>query len=100
MDAIVAALFLSRDGPSDEPHLIAVGKQVVREAPGKVARLSLYGRVRKGAKVTADLKLDIHRDLYRSGIVVIDAQGCFAVRNGVYEQAFTAQWVNQNLPFG
>ena len=100
VDEVVAALFLSRGGPSDEPHLIAVGKQVVRESVGKVARLSLYGRIRKGAKVTADLKLDIHRDLFKSGIVVIDAQGHFAIRNGVYEQAFTALWVNQNLPFG
>ncbi len=100
VDEVVAALFLSRGGPSDEPHLIAVGKQVVRESAGKVARLSLYGRIRKGAKVTADLKLDIHRDLFQSGIVVIDAQGRFAIRNGVYEQAFTALWVNQNLPFG
>jgi WD40 repeat protein len=100
VDDVASALFLSRDGPSDEPHLMAVGKQVLRESPGRVARLSLYGRVRKGAKIAADLKLDIHRDLYQSGIVVIDANGRFAVRNGVYEQAFTAQWVNQNLPFG
>jgi hypothetical protein len=100
VDEVVAMLFLSREGPRDEPHLVAVGKQVVREGPGKVARLTLYGRVRKGAKVSANLKLDIHRDLYQSGIVVIDRDGHFALRNEIYGRAFTAQWVNQNLPFG
>ena len=100
VDAIVSALFIRRDGPKDEPHLTAVAKQMLRESTVKVSRLSLYGRIRKGAKIAADLKLDVHRDLLQSGIVVIDDDGLFEIRNGVYRQAFTAQWVNQNLPFG
>ena len=100
VDEVVGLLFVSRDGPSEDPHLLGVGKQLLRESSGRVARLSLYGRVRKGVKVSADLKLDAHRDLYQSGIVTIHGDGRFTLRNGVYEAAFTAQWVNQNLPFG
>ena len=48
----------------------------------------------------ADQALDIHRDLLRSGLVMIGAAGKFYVRNRVYEQAFTAQWINHSLPFG
>ena len=100
VDEVVSALYLSGSAPGQEPHLAAVAKQLLRESPGKVARLSVYGRVRKGAKVVANLALDTHRDIYQSGIVIIDSAGCFKVRNAVYEQAFSAQWVNQNLPFG
>jgi len=100
VDKVTAALFVDRKGPRQESHLIAVSKRLLRESPGKISRLGLYGRIRKGRKVTADLVLDTHRDLFQSGIVTIDESGSFAIRNGVYEKAFTLQWVNRNRPFG
>jgi WD40 repeat protein len=100
VDKITLALFVDRGGPREEAHLMAVGKGLLRESPGKISRLALYGRIRKGRKVTADPVLDTHRDLLQSGIVIIDEAGNFALRNRVYEKAFTVHWANQNRPFG
>jgi len=100
VDKIVGSLFFTPNGPQDEPHLTSISKHLLRESPGRSARLSAYGRIRKGGKVVADQALDIHRDLLRSGLVMVDQAGRFGVRNRVYEQAFTAQWINHNLPFG
>jgi WD40 repeat protein len=100
VDEVVGSLFLSADGPRPDAHLNAIGKQLTQESPGRVARLNLYGRIRNGSRVKADLGLDLHRNFYRLGIVTIDEDGFFKIRNEIYEQAFTTQWVNKNLPFG
>ena len=101
LDKIVGGLFFTPDGsPQDEPHLTSISKHLLRESPSRSSRLSTYGRIRKGGKVIADQALDIHKELLRSGLVVTDQTGRFQVRNRVYEQAFTAQWISQNLSFG
>lgn len=100
VDDVVMQLFVGRNGPQDEPHLTAIGKQLLRESPGKNARLTVYRRVRKGRRVGVATGDDIHRDLVRSGIVFRDEDSRFAVRNRVYEDAFTPQWVSRNRSFG
>jgi len=100
VDKVISTLFFTPDGPQDEPHLTSISKQLLQESPGRTARLSAYGRIRKGGKVVADQAMDIHRDLLQSGIVSIVRAGRFRVRNRVYEHAFTAQWINHSLPFG
>lgn len=100
VDEAVGQLFVAPTGPRDEPHLSAIGKQLLRESAGKNARLNLYRRVRKGSRVTLEPGLDTHRSLIRSGILVSDNQGRLSVRNRIYADAFTAQWVSKNRPFG
>ncbi|MFQ5634381.1 MAG: AAA-like domain-containing protein [Gammaproteobacteria bacterium] len=100
VDEVVGQLFIARDGPRDEPHLTAIGKQLLRESPGKNARLTLYRRIRKGRRVALESREDVHRDLLRSGVVTADEDNRFTLRNRVYEYAFTPQWVSHNRPFG
>jgi len=100
VDDTVRRLFISRDGPQEDPHLTAISKQLLRESPGKAARLTLYRRIWRGRRVVTETGNDIHRDLLRCGIVQRDENRRFAVRNRIYEDAFTASWVSQNRPFG
>ncbi|MBT8442026.1 MAG: AAA-like domain-containing protein, partial [Gammaproteobacteria bacterium] len=100
VDDVVGQLFLSRDGPQEEPHLTAIGKQLLRESAGKNARLALYRKVRKGRGVSVLPGDDVHRDMLRSGVVVREDGNRFSLRNRVYEAAFTPQWVNHNRSFG
>ena len=67
VDDIVGKLFIASDGPREEPHLKTIAKQLLRESPGKNARLTLYRRIRKGRRVVAAPQDDVHRDLARSG---------------------------------
>ncbi|MDH3976969.1 MAG: AAA-like domain-containing protein, partial [Gammaproteobacteria bacterium] len=100
VDQVVEALFLGPASTREEPHLSAVAKDVLRETSGYSARLSLYRRIRRGRKVLADRAMDVHRDLLRSGIVSIDEDGQFCIRNRVYSAVFTNSWVRHNQPLG
>jgi WD40 repeat protein len=99
VDEAVVQLFLGRNATRDEPHLALIAAQLGQESPRRVARLSLYGRIRKGIQVVPDRTRREHRELLDSGLVV-DLDGRFAVRNRIYAEAFTTYWVNQNLRFG
>ncbi len=99
VDKAVARLFLGRNATREEPHLSIVTERIMERRPRRVARLSAYGRVRKGLAVSTDRNRREHRDLLDAGIVV-DADGRLAVRNRIYAEAFTAHWANRNLPFG
>lgn len=99
VDAVAAALFLPRNAVREEPHLSAVARQLQHENKTRVARLSVYGKVRKGGAVAADPMLRPHRELLRSGVVSVDPEGRFTPRNRIYAEVFTAHWVNQSLPF-
>ncbi len=100
VDEVVETLFLTPNGPRDEPHLSAVSREFLRSAGGRSARLNLCRRIYKGRHITADPGIDVHRDLLLTGLVVIDSDGFFAVRNRIYKTAFSQQWVGQNQPFG
>ncbi|MGI9329493.1 MAG: AAA-like domain-containing protein, partial [Gammaproteobacteria bacterium] len=98
VDAAAATLFLPRNSVREEPHLAMVAEQLLYDTKTQVARLNLYGKIRKGAKVTADPMLRPHRELLRSGVVSVDADGKLAPRNLIYARVFTPYWVNQSLP--
>lgn len=100
VDDVVATLFLTPRGPRDEPHLSAVARELLRESPGREDRLGIFRRICKGRRVVADPGLDVHRDLLLTGAVVIAPDGAFAMRNRIYAQAFTPQWISHNQPFG
>lgn len=99
VDETVAQLFFTRNAIREEPHLATMAERLRRPGPRRVARLTLYGRIRKGLRVVPDRNRPEHRELLDAGLVV-EADGRFALRNRIYAQAFTAYWVNQNLPFG
>ena len=60
--------------------------------------LNLFGRIRKGIEVAADLGSPVQRRLIAVGLLVIDYEGNLRVRNRLYESVFTARWANENLP--
>jgi len=99
VDQWVANLFLTRNATREEPHLSRLRSLLLRDSRDKVARLSLYGKVRKGATVASEHVLATHRDLLRVGLLLEDSDGNLALRNRVYAEVFTAHWVNRNLPF-
>lgn len=100
VDEVVATLFLTPGGPREEPHLSAVAHELLRDSTGRATRLGLYRRIRKGRRIKADPGIDVHRDLLLTGVVVIDADGMFELRNRIYAEAFTLQWVSHNNPVG
>ncbi len=99
VDQWVGNLFLTRNATREEPHLSNLRSLLLRDSRDKVARLSLYGKVRKGATVASEHAVTVHRDLLRAGLLVEDSDGNLATRNRVYAEVFTAHWVNRNLPF-
>ena len=100
VDEVVRTLFLTPNGPREEPHLSAIAKQLLRDSVGRNARLALYRRICKGRRITADPSLDVHRDLLLTGLVIIGSDGTFKIRNRIYTEAFTQQWISHNQPFG
>ncbi len=100
VDEVVASLFLIPGGPREEPHLSAVAQELLRDSLGRTARLRLYRRILKGRRIPADPGIDVHRDLLLTGLVVIGADGEFEMRNRLYAEAFTMQWISHNQPVG
>ena len=72
--------------------------RVVVEDTKREALLTLYGKVRKGIEVPADLASSLQRRLMSVGLVEIDHDGNLRVRNRLYAAVFTARWANENLP--
>ncbi len=99
VDEVVQRLFLAPNASREEPHLAFVRAQLLSDSGNRTARLSLYGRVRKGAEVSVNLAVPLHRELLCTGVVRVAPDGCFALRNRVYGEVFSALWVNRNLPF-
>ncbi len=100
VDEVVETLFLTPNGPREEPHLSAVAQELLRDSVGRNARLGLCRKICKGKQIVADPAIDIHHDLLRTGLVVIGPDGKFTVRNRIYEKAFPLQWVGHHQPFG
>ena len=100
VDDVVEAAFLNPTAPLQEPHLSLISERLLADSPRKVARLNLFGRVRKGSIVPAEPSADIQQELLISGVVIEDDSGDLVVRNTLYAEVFSTKWVNQNLPFG
>ena len=60
--------------------------------------LTTYGQICKGIDINYDSTSPRHRQLLALGLVVVRENGCFRIRNRLYESVFTARWVNENLP--
>jgi WD40 repeat protein/subtilisin-like proprotein convertase family protein len=98
LDGLVTALFFGPNATSEDPHLSAISALVLAESPRRAARLTLYGKIRKGIAVPLDRASALQRDLLDAGLLCADELGNLGVANNVYRGAFTAGWANAQLP--
>lgn len=98
VDATAARQFLARGALREDPHLAWLAARLGGESPRRAARLTVYGRVRKGARVPVDATQPAQRELLDLGVLVED-DGVLTLRNRLYAEAFGPAWVTRNLPF-
>ncbi|HEX5787385.1 MAG TPA: AAA-like domain-containing protein [Woeseiaceae bacterium] len=97
VDRIAWQQLASRAALNSEPHMSHIHRQVVNSGKLREGLLNLYGRIRKGITVSADLGSPLHRRLLATGLVEVDETGDLKVRNRAYETVFTARWANENI---
>ena len=98
VDRIVMQQLAGRAALHSEPHLSHIHREIVNDAKHREALLNLYGRLRKGIDVPADLGSRLQRRLMAVGLIRLDESGELRIRNRIYETVFTARWANENLP--
>jgi len=98
VDRIVTQQLAGRAALHSEPHMSHMHRQIVADEKQREALLSLYGRIRKGINVPADLGSKLQRRLMAIGLLEVDESGELRSRNRIYESVFTARWANENLP--
>lgn len=98
VDGAVRQLFLGPAAPEQDAHLAAIAGRLLHESARRVARLSLYGKIRKGGEVRVGPGAEVLRPLREVGLLEADETGRLQVRNRIYAAVFTARWVNRNLP--
>jgi WD40 repeat protein len=81
-----------------EPHMSHIHRCIINDKKRCEPLLNLYGKIRKGIEVPADLGSALQRRLMAIGLLVIDEDSNLVVRNRLYELVFTARWANENLP--
>jgi WD40 repeat protein len=98
VDRLATVQLAGRAALHSEPHMSHIHRQIINDKKRREALLNLYGRIRKGLEVPADLGSALHRRLIAVGLIVIDEEGNLAIRNRLYGAVFTARWANENLP--
>ena len=98
VDRLATTQLAGRAALHSEPHMSHIHRVIVSDEKQKEALLNLYGRIRKGVEVSADLGSALQRRLMAVGLIEIDHDGSLRVRNRLYETVFTARWANENLP--
>ena len=98
IDRVAMQQIAGRSALHNEPNMSHIHRAVVNDKKRREALLNLYGRLRKGIEVAADLGSPLQRRLIAIGLIVIDEEGKLAVRNRLYGAVFTARWANENLP--
>ena len=98
VDRIVMHQLAGRAALHSEPHMSHIHREIVGDDRKKEALLTLYGRIRKGIDVPADLGSPVQRRLMAVGLLEVDESGELRIRNRIYERVFTARWANENLP--
>ena len=83
---------------TSEPHISHLHRAVVEDKKNYESMLTTYGQICKGIGIAYDPASHRHRQLLALGLVVVDTDGHFRVRNRLYESVFTARWANENLP--
>ncbi|MEL7186031.1 MAG: AAA-like domain-containing protein, partial [Pseudomonadota bacterium] len=98
VDHIALHQLAGRAALHNEPHMSHIHRRLVKDGGDNDALLNLYGKLRKGIEVPADLGSAEQRRLMAVGLVIIDGDGNLAVRNRLYGAVFTTRWANENLP--
>ncbi len=98
VDRIATRQIAGRAALHSEPHMSHIHRAIVDDDKRKEPLLNLYGKIRKGVEVAADLGSPLQRRLIAIGLIEIDDEGNLRVRNRLYEAVFTARWANENLP--
>ncbi|MDJ0710995.1 MAG: AAA-like domain-containing protein [Woeseiaceae bacterium] len=98
IDKLARTQLAGRAALHSEPHMSHIHRVINNDAKRKEALLNLYGKIRKGIEVPADLGSPLQRRLMAVGLLEIDHDGNLRVRNRLYELVFTARWANENLP--
>jgi len=98
VDRIALQQLAGRAALHNEPHMSHIHRFVVNSDKRGESMLNLYGKVRKGIEVAADLGSPTQRRLMAVGLLVVDSDGNLRVRNRLYASVFTARWANENLP--
>ncbi len=98
VDLIATRQVAGRAALHSEPHMSHIHRAIVDDTRRKEPLLNLYGKIRKGVEVSADLGSPLQRRLIAIGLIEVDEDGSLRVRNRLYEAVFTARWANENLP--
>jgi subtilisin-like proprotein convertase family protein len=98
VDRLATQQLAGRAALHSEPHMSRMHREIVNDDKRSEALLNLYGALRKGIVVSADLGSSLQRRLIALGLVTINEDGNLKVRNRVYAAVFTARWANENLP--
>ena len=97
VDRVALQQLAGRAALHSEPHMSHIHRRLATGDRDSEILLNLYGRMRKGIEVAADLGSAAQRRLMAVGLVVIDDDGNLAVRNRLYGAVFTTRWANENL---
>ncbi|MBT8100192.1 MAG: AAA-like domain-containing protein, partial [Gammaproteobacteria bacterium] len=98
VDGIAGQQLTGRAALHSEPHLSHLHRELVNSGKLTEGLLNLYGKLRKGIKVPADLGSAEQRRLMAVGLLIVDESGELKIRNRIYEAVFTTRWANENLP--
>ena len=98
VDRLARQQLVGRAALHSEPHMSHIHRAIVTDKKRREPLLNLYGKIRKGIEVSADLGSSLQRRLMAVGLLVIDNDSNVKVRNRAYESVFTARWANENLP--
>lgn len=96
IDQLVKQLFLS-DEARKESNLQYISDRI-RESPDREKLLAMYSKVLAHKNIIDEERDPIKSQLKLIGLLKVTPQGTLTVRNRIYEAAFNAQWIKQNLP--
>lgn len=97
VDRICDDLFLSRRARERDDNLLFVRERMLRSEVDMASLLTLYSKVRRGAKVSDDPSDPLVTVLRLSGITRVQ-EGRLKVRNRIYSEVFADEWVRSCLP--
>ena len=95
VDTLVHHLFLSEEGRQEE-NLQFIQAYIDRN-PHRVELLTLYRKINKGQQILED-KRSLEQNYLKLSGLVRPEKGEFEVRNEIYRQAFSLDWVKAHLP--
>jgi hypothetical protein len=97
VDRVCDELFLSRRARERDDNLVFVRERMLRSEVDTPSLLTVYAKVRRGAKIADDPSDPLVTVLRLSGITRVE-HGRLEVRNRIYGQVFDQRWVRSCLP--